>query len=121
MKRLSVVLALSIALAIAISSVAAHAVVVYDIVALPNVLKTYTYFTAQTLPSQYKLDLIEIKVYNLYGQLVATVSEEDAYRVYWTGGGLANGVYLYTARYWNYDGEEEQEDEFGPYVLYISK
>jgi len=48
-----------------LGSLAAQALVVYDIMALPNVLESYTYFTAQTLPSQYPLDVMEINVYNL--------------------------------------------------------
>jgi len=63
MKRLTVVA--SVLAVLTLGSLAAQALVVYDIMALPNVLESYTYFTAQTLPSQYPLDVMEINVYNL--------------------------------------------------------
>lgn len=52
---------------------------------------------------------------------MATLAEEDTYRIYWDGGSLANGTYLYTAWFYNYDSGEVDEDEFGPYFLYIAK
>ena len=117
MKRGCLALAVQVILAVAV--VGARAVTVYDIQAYPNVLTSYTYFTATTVPSQYALDEIEIKVYNLASQLVATLTEEDVYRIYWNGGSLPNGIYTYTASYTNLN--PDMEDEFGPYILYISK
>ncbi|MBU0595946.1 hypothetical protein KJ567_04600 [Candidatus Bipolaricaulota bacterium] len=115
MRRMHLVL---IALLVVVFGVvAAQALTVYDIQAYPNVLQSYTYFTATEVPSQYELDEIEIKIYNLASQLVATLTEEDVYRIYWNGGGLANGVYTYVASYTNLN--PDMSDEFGPYVLYI--
>jgi len=74
-------LALAVLVILAVAVVGARAVTVYDIQAYPNVLTSYTYFTATTVPSQYALDEIEIKVYNLASQLVATLTEEDVYRI----------------------------------------
>jgi len=101
MKRGYIALAVLVILAVAV--VGARAVTVYDIQAYPNVLTSYTYFTATTVPSQYALDEIEIKVYNLASQLVATLTEEDVYRIYWNGGSLPNGIYTYTASYTNHN------------------
>lgn len=96
MKRFFVLL--TVLTVLGLGSSAVLAVEVYDIVALPNVLETYTYFTAQTLPAQYLLDLIEVKVYNLYGQLLYSDAKEDVYRIGWDGDSFANGIYLYTCR-----------------------
>ena len=117
MKRILIMLsAISM---LALGTVAVQALTVYDIQAYPNVLTTHTYFTATTVPSQTPLDLIEIKVYNLARQLVATLSEEDVYQIYWNGGTLANGTYLYSASYVNYN--PDRQGEFGLYFLYIVK
>ena len=104
---------------VGLGAVAASALTVYDIQAYPNVLRSYTYFTATTVPSQYALDEIEIKIYNLSSQLVATLTSEDVYRIYWDGGNLANGVYTYVASYVNLNPDDD--GEFGPYTLYIMK
>jgi len=119
MKRLAI--AVAVVATLTLGSLLAQAVEVYDIRALPNILRTYTYFTAHTLPSQYSLDVIEINIYDLSGDLVATEAGEDTYRVHWDGDNLANGVYLYTAWFYNYDNGEVDEGEFGPYTLYILK
>lgn len=121
MARRTTVLLAPLLIALLALPVVAHALTVYDIVAAPNPLVTYTYFTAVTLPSNYELDVIEIKVYNLYSQLVDTISDEEVYRVYWTGGSLANGVYYYYAWFYNYDDGEEDTGTFGPYQLVINK
>jgi len=121
MARKTTVLLTALLIALLAVPIVAHALTVYDIVATPNPLVTYTYFTATTSPSNYELDVIEIKVYNLYSQLVAIIPDEDVYRVHWDGGDLANGVYYYYAWFYNYDAGEIDTDTFGPYQLVINK
>jgi len=121
MARRTAVLLVAFLIALLALPTLAYALTVYDIVAGPDPLVTYTYFTATTSPSDYALDIIEINVYNLQSQLVATISDEDVYRVYWTGGNLANRVYYYYAWFYNYDAEEIDTGTFGPYQLVICK
>ncbi len=102
-----------------VGAISVEALTVYDIRAYPNVITSYTYFTATTVPSQTPLDEIEYRVYNLYSQLVASKAVEDVYQIYWDGDDLANGIYMYTVSYVNLN--PDLSDEFGPYVLYILK
>jgi hypothetical protein len=119
MQRAAVCLAVGICVVVAIAGMC-QAITVYDIKALPNVLTTYTYFTAVTLPANYALDFIQVKVYNSGGTLVATITGENANRLYWNGGTLPNGAYIYRATYSNWDGHSDS-GSFGPYILYISR
>jgi hypothetical protein len=121
MFRKTTVLLAALLISLFTLSIVGNALTVYDIVAGPNPLVTYTYFTATTSPSNYELDVIEIKVYNLASQLVATIPDEDVYRIRWTGGNLANGVYYYYAWFYNYDAGEIDTATFGPYQLVINK
>ena len=118
MKKLAVATLLLMVLTVPL---AAQPCTVYDIIALPNPLRTYTYFTAITVPSQYELDWIRVRIYNLSGQEVASRYEEDTWRVYWDGDNLANGVYLYKSECCEFYQGQEYRWKFGPYTITISK
>jgi len=93
---------------------AAQPCTVYDIRAFPNPLRTYTYSTAITVPSQYELDWIRVWIYNLSGQQVAFRHAEDTWRVYWDGDNLANGIYLYKSECYEFYQGQEYRWKFGP-------
>jgi len=72
-------------------------VTISNVIPSPNPFSTSTRFQVITQPSNTPVDKLEIKIFDLSGKQVATLSDSNTTGINWDGDNLANGAYLYVA------------------------